>query len=381
MYNQNEGLMPTEKLCQFCGSPLNLKANSTVVNCSYCDRENYIELDSSDIKAKSIADFYSLLTDSSKYNNLSDLDLFSTQLLSADANDIVGKYFKSYVSYRRSGNDDFKVFFMGNTVVLRKEQLFIVDHINQFSDLNYKDVISTFLKVAAPNYVNRYLESHKNRIKTEDNYAKIPRDIFICYSSKDQYIADIVVKELEKESFSCWISSRNLRKNSPDNYWNDIQAGIKNAKVFLVVSSEQAMLSKDVQKEIEFASQQLIRITEFKIDSSPHNVFFKHVLDGNRWVEGFNDLNEGINQLKNRLFQDISYLKQTGQVKDTLSYSSMPANMSSNHGGLAIPKKYVSTAIIFSIIMAIVVIQLILFLYVFSDYFETNLPDLYQYLF
>lgn len=373
--------MAKDKLCQFCGSPLDQKANSTVVECGYCQRENYIELNSKDLKAKSVADFYSLLKDASRYNNITDLDLFSTQLLSADANDIVGKYFKSYVGYRKSGNDDLKVFFMGNASVLSKEQVFIVDHINQFSELNFKEAITTFLKFAAPNSVNPYLESHKKRIKTEDNYAKIPRDIFICYSSKDQYIADIVVKELEKESFSCWISSRNLRKNSPDNYWNDIQSGIQNAKVFLIISSEQAMLSKDVQKEIDFATKNPVRITEFKIDSTPHNVFFKHVLDGNRWVEGFNDLNDGISQLKNRLFQDISYRKQTGQVIDSQSYSSKPGMNNGLPSNPVIPKKYVSSAIIISIVMSIVIIQLIMFLYVFNDYFQDNFPDLYQFLF
>jgi len=97
-------------------------------------------------------------------------------------------------------------------------------------------------------------------------------------------------------------------------------------------------------------------------------------------VEGFNDLNEGINQLKNRLFQDISYLKQTGQVQDSQSYSSMP-NGSLNTVSSGLPKKYVSTAIIFSILMAIIVVQLILFLYVFGDDLQDSFPDLYQFLF
>jgi hypothetical protein len=139
------------------------------------------------------------------------------------------------------------------------------------------------------------------------------------------------------------------------------------------------MLSKDVQKEIEFAVKQPVRVTEFKIDSTPHNVFFKHILDGNRWIEGFHDLNEGISQLKNRLFQEVSYLKNTQTLQGSQSYSSMPPGGNGSPSLGVIPKKYVSTAIVFSMVILIVVFQLILFLY--SDTFKGNFEELYKLLF
>ena len=367
---------PMESLsCQFCGSPLEVEKKTPIIKCQYCKRDNYFELDASEVSAKSIEDYYALLKDAARFNSLTDLASFSTEILKLDTNDPVGKYFKSYSNYRQFGNDELKVFFMSPLGSLSEAQLFITDHMASFLEINYRDSAENYLKIAAPQKLNAFKAQLDTRIETEDNYAKIPRDIFICFSSKDSYLADIVVKELEKESFSCWISSRNLRKNSPQSYWDDIEDAIKLSRVTLVLGSEKSMLSKDVQKEIDLARKHQVRLIELKIDEAKHNVYFKHAFDGNRWVDGFNDFNQGLEQLKKRIFQEISYIKSQGDP--TLKKSvEVQAQIQSNN---ALTKEnLLSTKILLSFMLLIFIVQVVFLFFVFRDHFLTDIPNAWQ---
>lgn len=363
--------------CQFCGSPLEAEKKSPIIKCQYCGRDNYFELDASDVQAKTKEDYYALLKDAARFNSLSDLATFATELLKHTPNDAVGKYFKSYSNYRQFGNDELKVFFMSPLGVLKEDQLFMIDHMSSFLELNYRDSAENYLKIAAPQKLNAFVSQQKSRIETEDNYAKIPRDIFICFSSKDEYLAEIVLKELEKESFSCWISSRNLRKNSPESYWNDIEDAIKLSRVCLVLGSEKAMLSKDVQKEIDLARKHQVRLVELKIDEQPHNVYFKHAFDGNRWIDGFNDFNKGLTHLKTRIFQEISYIKTQGDPTIQKSIEVQAQEAATNTGALS-KQTLLSTKILLSFMLFIFIAQVVFLFFVFRDHFVNELPNVWQ---
>lgn len=361
--------------CEFCGSPLASEKKSPVVKCQYCGRDNYFELNATDLQAKTIDDYYALIQDAARFNSLKDLSTLATEVLKMDDNDAVGKYFKSYTHYRQSGNDDLQVFFMSAMGMLKKNQLFIVDHMSDFLDLKYRPNVENYLKSAAPQLVNTYKSSQTNRVQTEDNYAKIQRDVFVCFSSKDHYLADIVMNELEKESFSCWISTRNLRKNSPESYWTDIEDAIQLSRVCLVIGSENSMLSKDVQREIKIAQTHHVKLVELKVDESTHNVFFKHAFDGNRWVDGFNDFNQGLNHLKTRIFQEISFIKNQGdptiQRVAQVQARTIEAMQTSK-------EKFLSTKILLSLMLLIFVSQIVFLFFVFRDYFLTHTPNVWQ---
>lgn len=358
--------------CQFCGSPLEAKKKSPIIKCQYCGRDNYFELSVSDINAKTQEDYYALLKDAAKFNSLTDLGSFSTELLKLDSNDPIGKYFKSYTNYRQFGNDELKVFFMSPLSMLNENQLFMIEHMSNFLDLNYREAAENFLKIAAPHKLNDFIANQESRLKTEDNYAKIPRDIFICFSSKDEYLADIVVNELEKESFSCWISTRNLRKNSPESYWTDIEDAIKLSRVCLVIGSQKAMLSKDVQREIDFGRKHQVRLVEFKIDQKEHNIYFKHAFDGNRWVDGFNDFNKGLNQLKTRVFQEISHIKNQGDptIQRVVEVQAKTAESLQSS-----KEKLLSTKILLSVMLVIFITQVVFLFFVFRDHFLNAIPN------
>lgn len=361
--------------CQFCGSPLESNKKSPVIKCEYCSRDNYIKLSSADISAKTTDEYYELLKAAATFNSLSDLEDFSNELLKLDSNDLIGKYFKSYTNFRKFGNDELKVFFMSPVNQLKGNQLFMVDHMTQFLDFNYKDAIENFLKITAPQKLNAFIKAQELRIKTEDNYAKIPRDIFISSSSKDSYLSDIVVKEMEKESFSCWISTRNLRKNSPESYWKDIEDAILLSRVCLVIGSKKAMLSKDVQREIDYAKKHNVRLVELKIDEEPHNIYFKHAFDGNRWVDGFNDFNKGLESLKTRIFQEISHLKNQG---DPTSQRVVQLQTHQANDPAIKKNNYFTTKILLSLMLVIFIAQIVLLFFIFTNYYIDYAPNAWQ---
>lgn len=97
-------------------------------------------------------------------------------------------------------------------------------------------------------YLKSYQKIFVKRKEKEEHYDDIPRDVFICHRSTDVEYAEEIVRILERDGNQCWISTRNLRPNDSENYWDNIEKAIKNCEVFLVASSEEAMLSNDVKK-------------------------------------------------------------------------------------------------------------------------------------
>ena len=144
-------------------------------------------------------------------------------------------------------------------------------------------------------YIERVCQEWINRASKEKPY-----DVFICYKDSDlekgiertqdsidahEIFAKKVCEELENDGNVCWISSRNLRPNDTENYWVNIQRAIESCKIFLVVSSREAMLSKDVKREIEYAKELNKPRLECKIDDVEHTTFFKMFFDGITWID------------------------------------------------------------------------------------------------
>jgi len=180
----------------------------------------------------------------------------------------------------------------------------VIDHLMRYSELRDKPRIVLFLDNLSPKFFKQYEQIHKERENQEDHYSNIPRDVFVCFSSYNNEIAQKIVKELEDDGNTCWISTRNLRPNDTENYWKNIELAIRNTNLFLIISSEDSMRSKDVHQEIELAQKHQSRLIEFKIDEAPHNSLFKHVFDGNKWVKGTNDIYQPYSKLLQRVFEE-----------------------------------------------------------------------------
>lgn len=76
-------------------------------------------------------------------------------------------------------------------------------------------------------------------------------DIFISYSTKDQFQADTLRDILEKNGIVCWMAPRDIPGGS--NYTKEIPTAIRGCQVFVLVLSQNSQNSHWVLKELDSA--------------------------------------------------------------------------------------------------------------------------------
>jgi TolB-like protein len=112
--------------------------------------------------------------------------------------------------------------------------------------------------------------------------AGIP-DIFISYASQDASVADAVVRALERAGLKCWISPRDVIPGAL--YADEIVRAINEAKVVVLILSEQSVASPHVGKEIERASSKRRRIVALRTDSASLTRAFEYFLSESQWID------------------------------------------------------------------------------------------------
>ncbi len=299
--------------CTSCGASLEINGRPSTLKCDYC--QNYIvishaiHLASQAIeKIDDIAHVRDHLNTAVHHNNIDDILAHAQMLKNWIPDDVEAGYFFAYAKAVRNQPQYMETFLKKTPHATASSLDKITQHLIQRSDLRDKDLIEDFINQHYPQALDKYLKVYEQRYHQEDQYASIPRDIFICHSSKQKTIAEKLVEVVEDEGYYAWISTRNLRPQDSDNYWKNIEDAIKNSQLVLVVSSKEAMISKDVQKEIELAQKHKKLLLEYKVDNVAHTMFFKHVFDGNKWIEATEDPSSN-QALKIRLYNSLQGVK------------------------------------------------------------------------
>jgi hypothetical protein len=295
--------------CTTCGAGLTIKRGDKTCVCEYCQSTNIVEnaLALGKVEVDVTEDIKRLrenLTIFVQQNSIDEILRVSQKLLDWIPQDFVALYFFGYAKQQQNQPRFLYDFYKEAPLHTEEDLKIVAHHLMRYSELRDKVRVITFFEVHAPKLVKQYEQIHKEREDQEDHYANIPRDIFVCFSSFDVEIAHSVVEELEADGNTCWISTRNLRPEDAENYWNNIENAIRNTSLFVVISSANSMRSKDVHQEIEFAQKHQSRMIEFKIDDAPHNTLFKHVFDGNKWVKGSKESNQSYKNLLQRVFEE-----------------------------------------------------------------------------
>jgi hypothetical protein len=300
--------------CTTCGASLKLEVDKTISECAYCKSQiivsnaldfNKVEVD----KSKDIIKYRDNLKKYVRNNSIEEILRVSNQILDILPKDFLATYFAGY-AHQVKGEPNYIYEFYLNILEHTPDELEeVVEHINKRSDLRDKQRITSFLEKIDQSKTQSYLDAYETRQAEEDNFADIPRDVFVCYSSKNLDVAKKVVERLENDGNTCWVSYRNLRPNDTDNYWENIKKAIDKSAIFLVISDLEAMRSKDVQAELSYAQERVNRKVEFKIDDKPHTQLFKHVFDGIKWVEGVS-LKKGLEALTERIFEEKEVIKE-----------------------------------------------------------------------
>ncbi|MGM0436295.1 MAG: TIR domain-containing protein [Bacillota bacterium] len=312
-------------VCTTCGANVDVDLSSKKGVCEACGNtylvSHAMDLDKIEIdKTKDLKNFRILLNQAIENADFETMRTQAKGILQIIPNDFKAQYYFAFASKKAHSPKALERFYNKTDFEATEEDMDeVVSHIIEQSDLSDYTPIKRFLSHHAPERSEKYEQYFNYKRKLEDNYSLIPRDAFICHRSRNRREAEAIVKTLEKDGYSCWISYRNLRPNDNENYWKNINAAIENCKVFLVVSSNDAMLSKDVQRELEIAEKMDKPKMEFKIDKAEHTSLFKHFFDGHKWIDASDDVKMAFGELKDRFFnlmQEIK-VKKTKEKKET----------------------------------------------------------------
>ncbi len=310
-------------VCTTCGNSLNASLDENLKKCDACGN-TFLVTNGLDFAGKTKAEHSSIRK---LRNNLDravvaddhqNILHFSKEILGSIPKDYLANYYYAYANYS-FGSRKYLFDFYSKSIENHKDACeAIINHIIEYSDVRDKSQIEMFIARNNPHKLENYRKRYEQKLVDEENYSSIPRDIFISFRSTDIEVADEVLNLLERDGNTCWISSRNLRPNDNENYWINIEDAITKCKLFLVISSQDAMISRDVKKEIDFATKQKKLRIEYKIDHSKHTSYFKYFFDGCKWIDATKDKYDALQELKKRTYDLLhSTVKTTAKQTQT----------------------------------------------------------------
>lgn len=327
--------------CPMCGAKVNQSKGESVAVCPACGNEYFIESskkigDIDEAIALRLKNLRKIQREAVAANDISSTAKASYDILEIVAGDGLSQYYYAYAENVLGHNTYIKHYYNSSEIQLTpKDTIRVLNHIYEYSDMRDRIQIEHYI-MSLSNVDNRaelnlYKAKYATRRAREENYDDIPRDVFICHRSTNKDVAVNVVRALESDSNSCWISMRNLRPNDSMNYWDNITNAIKSCSLFLVISSEDAMMSKDVKSEINIAKSLGKQRLEYKIDNSTHTSLFNSFFDGKMWVDGVGNTREQQANLCNRVFRDIEKLgyqetNKSREYQGDKKQESMPKN-------------------------------------------------------
>ncbi|MEC9485651.1 MAG: toll/interleukin-1 receptor domain-containing protein [Candidatus Izemoplasma sp.] len=310
----------TKIVCTSCGSSIEIDHEQTTQKCEACGStflvSNGLEFALKGTKEhKQISKLRDNLNRAVEVDDHKNILHFTKEILRLIPKDTLATYYYAYANYKFGARRYLLKFYNQNAFTIETDITKIVDHMITYSDLRDKQLVMSFIESNMPSKLEEYERVYNQKIIEEENYASIPRDVFISYRSTEQDIANTVVDVIESDGYTCWISSRNLRPNDNDNYWSNIEDAITKANIFLVITSESAMLSQDVRKELDIAMKLKKNRLEFKIDDTKHTSTFKYFFDGFKWIDATTDIDGALQELKQRIYHGL----QEANLKTTTS--------------------------------------------------------------
>lgn len=108
-------------------------------------------------------------------------------------------------------------------------------------------------------------------------------DVFISYSSKNIAIAEAIVSDLEGHGISCWYAPRNIK---PGHDWVPaIKEGLTEAKVFVLIYTDESNASKQVMNEVALAFNKEKILVPFRLTEAAMNDELEYYLTRVHWLD------------------------------------------------------------------------------------------------
>ncbi|MBQ8429648.1 MAG: TerD family protein [Clostridia bacterium] len=247
--------MNLQSFCSKCGGQL-IQQNENTYKCKFCDSIYHEDTIKKEIDA------LSFLLDEEKREKVSNLKRALWEKANQtylDSKEIIRicQAIKQYVP------DDFYANFYeaANSEIEESlvNELECMDVIEHYDDIEH--ILNYCLKSITPrnmlaicNLIERAYKQNdlslynEFRTKYDEQCALVndcvydpayPRDVFVCYSSKDMAKVESLVKYLEEQGLICFVAIRNLQhgRGAVQNYWNAIHTAIENCKCVVFLSS------------------------------------------------------------------------------------------------------------------------------------------------
>lgn len=149
-------------------------------------------------------------------------------------------------------------------------------------------------------------------------------DVFISYNSKDILVAEAVCHYIEERKLKCFIAPRDI---VPPDWAGSITRAIENSKAFVVIVSENSIMSNEVAKEITLATRVSNYIFPFRIEDAQMNERMTYHLSAYHWIDAISPpMEQRINELADR----IQYAFSMGDETAALEVAGINVNKSRN---------------------------------------------------
>lgn len=110
-------------------------------------------------------------------------------------------------------------------------------------------------------------------------------DVFLSHSSRDAEIAQLIVSELERRSWKCWVAPRDI---APGTTWAaGIVQGLDNSRVMVLIYSPAADQSQQVLREIQRAVTRNMPILPFRLQDFAMSQEMQYFLGTTHWLNAY----------------------------------------------------------------------------------------------
>jgi hypothetical protein len=119
--------------------------------------------------------------------------------------------------------------------------------------------------------------------------------VFISHSSGDQKVARTICTALEHRGLVCWMATRDVGPGQ--NYMDAIVRAIRDAKVMVLVFSQNANISSEILKELSLASKYKVNVIPARIEDVVPSEAFELEFATRQWIDLFQDWEREIDRL------------------------------------------------------------------------------------
>ena len=111
----------------------------------------------------------------------------------------------------------------------------------------------------------------------------MPHDVFISYSNWDKKYADAACHYIEQEGIRCFIAPRDIHPGA--DWATAINAGITEAKIFVLILTPNSNASEQVFREVNLAVKNRLEIITFKVEEVKLEKGLEYYISVSHWLD------------------------------------------------------------------------------------------------